>query len=94
MVQLFQGVFLRIGLEVVEVDVDPWSFDSFLLAEGDVLQVISLDDLMGLQRVIVEIFDAVTEVALLLLVQTQPADEEPAEGSFGRLLLFFLLMVY
>lgn len=79
LVQLFQGVFLGIGLELVEIDVDPWALDGFLLAEGHILQVICLHDLIGLQGMVVEIVDAVTEVALLLLVETQPADEEPTK---------------
>lgn len=47
---------------------------------------------MGLRGMVVEIIDAVTEVALLLLIETEPADEEPAKGSFGGLFLFLLLV--
>jgi hypothetical protein len=79
LVELFQCVFLGVVLEFVKIDVDPGSLDGLLLTEGDVLEVIRLDLFITLQRVVVQVVNAVAEVALLPLQHAQSAYVEPAK---------------
>ena len=66
-------------LELVEVDVVAGTFHCFLLGELCILEVVVLYCLSFLPGQVVEIFDSMSILALILLVEAQSSEIEPAE---------------
>jgi hypothetical protein len=90
LVQLFKGVLLLL-LELVKVDVDPWSLYCLLLAEVSVLEVVTFHRFSLRPGLIVDVVDAVAEAAVLLGKHAKASDVKPAEGPLAWELLKLLL---
>ena len=79
-VQSFQSVFLD-WLELIQIDVVLWTLYCFPLCELCVLEIVDLNDFSFLPRMVIEVIDTVTEVALLSFQVAEPSHVEPAKRS-------------
>ncbi len=81
-------------MELVKVDKDPWSFDGVLLEFIFVLLIVIVDVFTFLVVIVVQVPNAVTEGALLALVDAQASEIEAAEAFLGRGVVLFHKMLF
>lgn len=90
LIQLFKSIFLDC-LEIVKIDVYPWTFYSFLLCEVGFLEVIVLNR-FPIVFLIVQIINSMAKAALLLAEDAETSHEESTQGLLPLLFNFFLFL--